>query len=278
MSMSSPNQKSMRLFSNGILILLGILFVLPLLWIVLSSFDATNTLTSQLPKVFTLGNYQKILTPGITFVPLFNSVLLSGGCALIAVICAILAAYPLSRYRMRITQPYLYGILFGTSLPITAMMVPVYSLFAQLNLIDSLAGTIFFMASSSLPIAIWMMKNFMDSVPVSLEEAAWVDGASSMGTLRKIVIPLMRPGIAVVFIYVFIQAWGNFFVPFVLLLSPGNQPASVSIFNFFGSNGSVAYGELAAYSLIYSVPVLALYVLIQRGLGGSSALAGAIKG
>ena len=278
MSMSSPNQKSMRLFSNGILILLGILFVLPLLWIVLSSFDATNTLTSQLPKVFTLGNYQKILTPGITFVPLFNSVLLSGGCALIAVICAILAAYPLSRYRMRITQPYLYGILFGTSLPITAMMVPVYSLFAQLNLIDSLAGTIFFMASSSLPIAIWMMKNFMDSVPVSLEEAAWVDGASSMGTLRKIVIPLMRPGIAVVFIYVFIQAWGTFFVPFVLLLSPGNQPASVSIFNFFGSNGSVAYGELAAYSLIYSVPVLALYVLIQRGLGGSSALAGAIKG
>jgi len=272
-SMSSPTGRTMRFLSNGTLIIIGVLFVLPLIWILLASFDANNTLAIEVPKVLTLSNFEKILTPQIAFVPL-----LAGGSALIAVVFAILAAYPLSRYRMRITGPYLYGILFGTSLPITAMMVPVYSLFVQLNLIDSLAGTMFFMASSSLPIAIWMMKNFIDSVPISLEEAAWVDGASSMTTLWRIVVPLMRPGIAVVFIYVFIQAWGNFFVPFVLLLSPQNQPAAVSIFNFFGSNGSIAYGQLAAYSLVYSVPVLALYVVIQRGLGGSSALAGAVKG
>ncbi len=277
-SMSSPTRRTMRFFSSTTLIVVGVLFALPLLWIILASFDAHNTLSIEIPKVITLSNFEKILTPNIAFLPLLNSLILSGGSALIAVAFAILAAYPLSRYHMRITQPYLYAILFGTSLPITAMMVPVYSLFVQLNLIDSLAGTTLFMASSSLPIAIWMMKNFIDSVPISLEEAAWVDGASSMSTLWRIVVPLMRPGIAVVFIYVFIQSWGNFFVPFVLLLSPQNQPASVSIFNFFGSNGSIAYGQLAAYSLIYSVPVLALYVLIQRGLGGSSALAGAVKG
>jgi multiple sugar transport system permease protein len=277
-SLSSPRRRWMKAFSNITLVIIGACFALPLLWLLLASFDAQPTLSVRIPTVLTLDNFRAVLTPSLTFLPLWNSVLLSGGAAILTVLVAVLAAYPLSRYRMRITKPFLYGILFGTCLPITAMMVPVYSLFVQLNLIDSLPGTIIFMAATSLPIAIWMLKNFMDSVPVSLEEAAWMDGASSMQTLARIVVPLMRPGIAVVFIFVFVQAWGNFFVPFVLLLSPGNQPAAVSIFNFFGSYGAVAYGQLAAYSLVYSLPVLGLYVLIQRGLGGSSALAGAVKG
>jgi multiple sugar transport system permease protein len=179
---------------------------------------------------------------------------------------------------MRVNKPFLYGVLFGTCLPITAMMVPVYSLFVAFNLIDSMAGTILFLAATSLPMAIYMTKSFMDSVPVTLEEAAWMDGASMMSTLTRIVVPLMRPGLAVVFIFVFIGAWGNFFVPFVLLLSPEKLPAAVSIFAFFGQYGSVAYGQLAAFSLVYSVPVIALYVLVSRALGGSSALAGAVKG
>lgn len=277
-SLSSPTRRWMKTFSNLALVLIGVCFALPLLWLLLASFDAQPTLSVRVPTVFTLANFQAVLTPSLTFLPLWNSVLLSGGCAILTVVVAVLAAYPLSRYRMRITRPFLYGILFGTCLPITAMMVPVYSLFVQLNLIDSLPGTIVFMAASSLPIAIWMLKNFMDSVPISLEEAAWMDGASSMTTLARVVVPLMRPGIAVVFIFVFVQAWGNFFVPFVLLLSPDHQPAAVSIFNFFGSFGAVAYGQLAAYSLVYSLPVLVLYVVVSRGLGGTSALAGAVKG
>jgi len=179
---------------------------------------------------------------------------------------------------MRINKPFLYGVLFGTCLPITAMMVPVYSLFVAFNLIDSVGGTVLFLAATSLPMAIFMMKNFMDNVPISLEEAAWVDGASMMKTLTRIVIPLMRPGLAVVFIFVFIGAWGNFFVPFILLLSPDKQPAAVSIFAFFGQYGSVAYGKLAAFSILYSVPVISLYVFVSRVLGGGSALAGAVKG
>lgn len=122
-----------------------------------------------------------------------------------------------------------------------------------------------------------MTKNFMDSVPVSLEEAAWVDGAGSMTALRRIVVPLMRQGIAVVFIFVFTQAWGNFFVPFVLLFSPDNQPAAVAIYSFFGTYGTVAYGRLAAFSILYSVPVLVLYLLVQRFSGGSFAMSGAVK-
>jgi multiple sugar transport system permease protein len=268
----------MKRASNAVLLLVALTFALPLIWLLLASFDTRATLSIKLPETFALQNFIDVLTPETAFIPLLNSTILAGGCAVITVVVAVLAAYPLSRYKMRVNKPFLYGVLFGTCLPITAMMVPVYALFVSFNLIDSLVGTTFFLAATSLPIAIYMTKNFMDSVPVSIEEAAWMDGASMLTTLTRIVIPLMRSGLAVVFIFVFIGAWGNFFVPFVLLLSPDKLPAAVSIFSFFGQYGSVAYGQLAAFSLLYSVPVISLYVFVSRVLGGSSAMAGAVKG
>jgi hypothetical protein len=175
-----------------VLIVIAICFAVPLAWLLLASFDPSATLSAKVPSQFTLDNFTAVLTPEISFVPLANSLIVSGGCALVTVVVAILAAYPLSRYRMRINKPFLYGILFGTGLPITAMMVPVYSLFVSLNLIDSIGGTVFFLAATSLPMAIWMAKNFMDSVPISLEEAAWTDGASMFSTLTRIVV---HPGL-----------------------------------------------------------------------------------
>lgn len=278
MGMTSPSRKVMKLASNGVLLLVTVAFALPLIWLLLASVDTRATLSIKLPETFSLQNFTDVMTPETAFIPLLNSLFLAGGCAVITVTVAVLAAYPLSRYKMRVNKPFLYGVLFGTCLPITAMMVPVYALFVAFNLIDSLPGTTLFLAATSLPIAIYMTKNFMDSVPVSLEEAAWMDGASMLTTLTRIVIPLMRPGLAVVFIFVFIGAWGNFFVPFVLLLSPDKLPAAVSIFSFFGQYGTVAYGQLAAFSLLYSLPVITLYVFVSRVLGGSSAMAGAIKG
>jgi multiple sugar transport system permease protein len=278
MGMTSPSRRAMKAASNGVLLLITVAFALPLVWLVLASVDTEAGLSIKVPDTFSLQNFTDVLTPETAFIPLLNSLYLAGGCALITVVVAVLAAYPLSRYRMRVNKPFLYGVLFGTCLPITAMMVPVYALFVAFNLIDSVAGTTLFLAATSLPIAIYMTKNFMDSVPVTLEEAAWMDGASMITTLTRIVIPLMRPGLAVVFIFVFIGAWGNFFVPFVLLLSPEKLPAAVSIFSFFGQYGSVAYGQLAAFSLLYSVPVITLYVFVSRVLGGSSAMAGAVKG
>ncbi|WP_428980280.1 carbohydrate ABC transporter permease [Isoptericola cucumis] len=277
-SMAAPGQRLTRVFANLVLVVVGLCFLLPLGWIVLASLDARATLVVDLPDEVTFANFTAVMTPEQTWVPLWNAFVLSAGAGLVTVLAAVLAAYPLSRYRMRFNKPFMYAVLFGTCLPITAMMVPVYSLFVRLNLLDSLPGTIFFMAATSLPMALWMTKNFMDSVPLSLEEAAWTDGASAMTTLRRIVLPLMRPGLAVVFIFVFIQAWGNFFVPFVLLLSPEKQPAAVSIFAFFGQYGSVAYGQLAAYSMLYSLPVIGLYVLVSRISGSGFSLAGAVKG
>lgn len=264
--------------ADVVLLLIGAGFLLPLLWLILASLDAEAGHELRIPAEAGADNFAAVLTPELLFRPLWNSVVLSGGTAAVTLVAAVLAAYPLSRYQSRFNRPFMYTVLFGTCLPITAIMVPVYGLFVQFELLDSMPATIFFMATTTLPMAIWMTKNFMDGVPASLEEAAWVDGATRMAALRTIVLPLMRQGLGVVFIFVFIQAWGNFFVPFVLLLSEARQPAAVSIFSFFGQHGAVAYGQLAAFSVLYSLPVLVLYVIVARGAGGSFALSGAVRG
>lgn len=267
-----------RLTADAALLLAAAAFALPLLWLLLASVNAEADLRVRAPSSFTAENFDAVLTDEITFTPMLNSLLLCGGATLLTVVCAALAAYPLSRHPSRFNRPYLLTILFTTCLPITAVMVPVYGLFVQVNLIDTMYGTGLFLATSQLPFSIWLMKNFMDGVPVVLEEAARTDGASNLQTLTRVVLPLMGPGLTVVTIYTFIQLWGNFFVPFMLILSPEQMPASVSIFTFFGNYGSVIYGQLAAFSILYSAPVLVLYVLIARRLGGGFALGGAVKG
>ena len=279
-SAKSPRSRrnSRRLAADVGLLAVAAAFVLPLAWVVLSSLDTEADLKVKVPDGITLDNYDAVLTPEITFTPLLNSLLLCGGGTILTVVCAALAAYPLSRFTSRLNRPFMLTILFATSLPITAIMVPVYALFVQVELIDTMQGTIFFFAASQLPFAIWLMKNFMDGVPKELEEAAWTDGASSFQSLLRIVLPLMGPGVAVVTVFSFVMMWGNFFVPFMLLLTPEQMPASVSINDFFGNKGTVVYGQLAAFSIIYSTPVILLYVLISRRLGSGFALGGAVKG
>ncbi|WP_406413905.1 carbohydrate ABC transporter permease [Streptomyces sp. NBC_01614] len=274
----SSRRTSHRLAADAGLLVVAAAFVLPLAWVLLSSLDTNANLQVKVPDGVTLDNFDAVLTPDITFTPLLNSLLLCGGGTALTVACAALAAYPLSRFRSRFNRPFLLTILFATSLPITAIMVPVYALFVQVNLIDTMEGTIFFFAASQLPFAIWLMKNFMDGVPKELEEAAWTDGASSLQSLARVVLPLMGPGVAVVTVFSFVMMWGNFFVPFMLLLTPDQMPAAVSINEFFGNRGTVVYGQLAAFSIIYSTPVILLYVLVARRLGGGFALSGAVKG
>lgn len=270
-------RRSVSVVVHLVLAVIALVFLAPLLWLLTAAFDADAALTAKVPEAFTLDNFAQVLSWEQSGRPLWNGLLMSGGAALISVVAAVLCAYPLSRYQLRFRRPFLYVVLFASGLPITAVMVPVYSMFVQLELVDSMLGTTLFLAATSLPIAIWMTKNFMDGVPVSLEEAAWVDGASAMQALRSIVLPLIAPGMGVVAIFTFITAWGNFFVPFILLLDPAKQPASVGVFTFFGQGGLIAYGQLAAYSILYTTPVVVLYLVVSRALGGAFALAGAIK-
>ncbi|HEX6453742.1 MAG TPA: carbohydrate ABC transporter permease [Trebonia sp.] len=276
--LTSPRKSAATAVTYLVLTVIGLLFLAPLVWLVLASLDGKATLAVEVPHPFTLVNFRQVLTGSTTLRPLLNGLILSGGASIVTMLASALAAYPLSRYQLRFKRPFLYVILFATGLPITAIMVPVYAVFVQLNLLDSMTATTLFLAATTLPIAIWLMKNFMDGVPIGLEEAAWTDGASAMQALRRIVFPLIVPGASVVGIFTFISTWGNFFIPFILLTSQGKMPASVTIYQFFSQYGEVAYGPLAAYSIIFTAPVVVLYVLVQRTLGGAFNLAGATKG
>ncbi|MFE2423038.1 carbohydrate ABC transporter permease [Streptomyces hokutonensis] len=267
-----------RVVINAVLLAVSALYVLPLVWMLLASVSDTNSFRLTMPSSLTLDNFDAVLNVDTTYRPMLNSLLLCGFGTAVTVVVSVLAAYPLSRYRSRVRRPFLYTILFSTGLPITAVMIPVYSMFVQVNLIDSMPATTLFLAASALPFGIWLMKNFMDGVPVVLEEAARIDGANTMQVLWRVVLPLMRPGVVVVTIFTFIGMWGNFFVPFILLLSPEKLPASVSVFTFLSAHDQTQYGQLSAFSLIYSMPVVLLYLLLSRKLGGGFALGGALKG
>ena len=263
--------------ADVVLLVVAAFFCIPLAWVVLASFDAEASLAVAWPAAPTLDNYAAVLDTETTFRPMWNSVVLCGGATVITVVCAVLAAYPLSRYRSRAGRPFMLTIVFATGLPITAIMIPVYALFVQVNLVDSMPAAVLFLATSALPYAIFLTKGFMDGVPIEIEEAAWTDGATMLRTLWEVVLPLMRPGVAVVAIFTLVQTWGNFFVPFMLLLSPDKLPAAVSLFTFSSQYGQVAYGQLAAFSIIYSLPVVVLYLLLGRRLGSGFAAAGGLK-
>lgn len=263
---------------NLVLLLIAACYLVPMLWLLLAAFDAGAGPSLSWPSPWTLGNFRAILTEDITYRPMGNGLILCGGATVLTLVCSVLAAYPLSRYRSRLKRPFLLTVLFMTGLPITAIMVPVYGLFVQVNLIDTFTGTILFMATTSLPISIWLAKNFMDAVPIELEEAAWTEGATAMQALRRVVLPLMWPGLAVVALFTFVGLWGNFFVPFVLLLDEKNFPASVSVYTFFGQYAEVVYGQLAAFSMLYALPAVLLYLVVSRRLGGAFTFGGGLKG
>ncbi|MGP9537027.1 carbohydrate ABC transporter permease [Brachybacterium sp. AOP43-C2-M15] len=273
-----PRERMVSTASAVAMVVIGIAFLIPLLWVVLASFDTEASLAIAWPESWSLGNYQAIWNAETTFRPLANSLILCGGATLLTMTAAVLCAYPLSRYRFAGKRPLLMTIIFSTGLPITAIMIPVYALFVQVNLIDSMFGAILFLGASGLPYAIFLTKGFMDSVPIEIEESAWTEGAGVYRTLWSVVLPLMNSGLAVATIFTFVGMWGNFFVPFMLLLSPENLPAAVTLYTFSSQYGQVAYGQLAAFSIFYSLPVVVLYLFLGRTLGQGFAAAGGVKG
>lgn len=259
-----------------VLTIIAIVFALPLSWVVLASFDKNASLAATIPN-FTGSNYIEVLTNTANLRSFANGLIMSFGVAILVVVFSILAAYPLSRFEMKHKKLFMLSMLFMTSLPITTVMVPVFKVFVSVNLYDNIFGIVLFMTASSLPYAIWMMKNFMDAVPVALEEAAWVDGTSRFRGILRVVLPLMLPGVFTIAIYTFSGCWGNFFVPFILLSSSSKYPASIMLYQFFGQH-SVAYGTLAAYSVVYAMPSIILYVIIQKWMSKGFGMDGANKG
>jgi multiple sugar transport system permease protein len=262
---------------NVVLVALGAAFVLPLLWMLFASVDTSPGWAIKLPHHLTTSHFHSVVARGglHSFV---NSLYLAGMTTVITTVVAALAAYPLSRRHIPLRRTFLFAILFAAGLPVTMLLVPVYQLYVKFGWLNSLFTTSLFLAATSLPFGIWLMKNFIDAVPGELEQAAELEGCGTFQKLVRVVVPLALPGISVTAIYTFINAWGAFLVPLVLDSNPNDQPGPITIYNFMGSHGFFDFGQLAAFSLMFSLPVIVLYLVMSRFFSGAFTFGGAIQG
>lgn len=267
--MINPLKQPMKLVLIPIVILIGLFFSAPLLWFIFAPFNATATLSVSIPEVFSLANFEEVLSNEIAMRGLLqNSVIIGLGTMIGTSMVAALAAYGLSRGRIPGRQVLTYVlILFSSVVTGTASMVPIFKLVFDLGLINTHTGVILVMIGGLLPSAIFIMQDFVDSVPRSYEEAAMVAGASPLQVFRDVTFPIMRPGILVVAIWVLVNAWGAFLIPFILLRDTNLLPAAVTFYQFYDQEGSPRITLIAAYAILYTVPVLLLYLLVNWRYG-----------
>lgn len=256
-----------RILFYLLIAILTVFFALPLLWLVLTPFNRHPSLSVSLPD-FTLANFQALLDNPYALPSLRNSVIISVGSMVLVVVLAALASYALSRVRIPGRDALLYTLLLLSSIVTgTAAMVPIFLLMFDLNLIDSQLGVVLVLAGGLLPAAIFILKDFMDSVPRSYEESARVFGAKPLQVLRHVVVPVARPGLATISVWALVNAWGNFLVPFILLRSPDKAPGAVVMYTFYTEGGQANLPVISAFSLVFSIPVVAMYLFVSRRYG-----------
>ncbi|GAA3817742.1 carbohydrate ABC transporter permease [Sphaerisporangium flaviroseum] len=245
----------------------GGFFALPLLWLATAPFDLHPTITTSVPE-FTLRNFRALLDNPYVLSSLGNSVLQAAASAALVVILAALAAYALSRVRIPGRDALLYVLLLLSSVVTgTAAMVPIFELATRLNLIDTHLGVVLTLSGGLLPAAIFILKDFMDGTPTSYEESARVFGASPLQILRHIVVPVIRPGLATIAVWSVASVWGSFLTPFILLRDPAKAPGAVILYTLYTEGGSPRLDLISTFSLLYSLPVVLMYVFVSRRYG-----------
>ncbi|GAA1793352.1 carbohydrate ABC transporter permease [Agromyces sp. NPDC057679] len=250
-----------------VLTIVGLLFALPLVWLVLAPFDATPSLSLQWPD-WTLDNFARLFQNPYAMRSIGNSLLLGIGTMIIVVVLGALAAYAMSRIRIPGRDGILYGLLLLSSIVTgTAAMVPTFQIITSLGLINTYTGVLLVLAGGILPTVIFILKDFMDSIPKSYEESARLYGAGPFRILRDVVVPIARPGLAFIAIWTIVQVWGNFLVPFILLRSPDLQPAAVLMYTFYTESGQADLRLISAFALLFSAPVLIIYFVVNRRYG-----------
>lgn len=261
--------RSLRAVLIPLVMLAAIFFVAPLLWFIFAPFNAEATLSLEIPKALSLQNFRDVLDNDVAMRGLLqNSVIIGLGTMIGTSLIAALTAYGLSRGRIPGRQVLTYVlILFSSVVTGTASMVPIFKLIFDLGLIDTHLGVILVMIGGLLPSAIFIMQDFVDSVPRSYEEAAMISGASPFQIFRDVTFPMMRPGVMVVAIWVLVNAWGAFLIPFILLRDPDKLPAAVTFYQFYDEEGSPQITLVAAYALFYTLPVILLYMLVNWRYG-----------
>jgi multiple sugar transport system permease protein len=254
-----------RILATTVALFLAVVWLLPLLWALDTSLKPEAETTAiplrWLPSEFTAEAYGKVLKTSDLLVWFFNSTVVSVTVTLLTLLLCSLAGFGFSRTRFRGRGVLFAVVLAGIMVPPQVLIIPLFSEMQSLNLVDTLPGII--LPQLVAPAMVFIMKKFYDAMPVELEEAARVDGASRLRIWWNIAVPLSRNALLAVGIFTFIHAWNNFLWPFVVTTDPENMTIPVGLATVQSSYG-VIYAQLMALALLGGLPLLVVFVLFQR--------------
>ncbi len=264
---------------HTVLWLLCLFAVAPLIWAISTSFKPqTEVYTNPglLPHHPTLANFAYVLSQTAFGRWFGNTILIAGATTLLSLVIATLAGYALSRYRFFGWSVYGNTLLLVQMFPGVMLAIPLFLIFSKLALVDSLWSLLITYMTFALAFSIWMLKGYFDGIPREIEEAALIDGASRLGVLWRIVLPLSGPGISTVAVFAFLLAWNEFFFAYLFLVSEQKYTLQMGLYTFI-KQFFTRWEYLMTASVLTTLPVLIFFFAIQRYLT-RGLIAGATKG
>lgn len=266
---------------NLVFIVICFIGLVPILYNLLLSISAgSGALTTDLtilPKAVSLENYRMIMTEKPFLRWFMNSVVLSVGTMLVAMGTSVTASYAFSRFRFRGRNGVLQILLLLNAFPQILTMFALFRLFKLLNLLDSHIGLIFIYAGSMCIFSIWNMKGYFDSIPIEIEEASKIDGASNFQLIARIILPLARPAIIVTAVMVLIFVWNEYLFATTFMLKESSYSLAGGLYQLQANDYSRSWPLFSAAAMLVSVPILVIFFCIQKYMV-SGLTAGGVKG
>lgn len=268
-----------RLVQVEIPVLLIVLFALaPYAWMVITSFKPNEEIAqwpvAYWPSEGTLQHYRDLLARTTFAGNLLNSFIVAVGAVTVGLLVSVPAAYAFSRFRFRGRRFLMVQFLVVNMFPIVLIIIPLFVLMRTLGLLDTFLGVIAGHSTFAIPFSIWMMTSYMNAIPPELDEAAIMDGASRLQTIRLVILPIVMPGIVTTGIYIFVTSWNEYL--FAMMLSGQNVRTVTVALQLFIGEFTVQWGLLTAGGTLVAIPVTILFLLVQRRLVGGLT-AGAVK-
>ena len=253
----------------------------PLLWLLSASFKSSGELNSLavnlVPAAWDFSNYSSALERQNLLPAAGNSLMVSIATMVITVLLSMPMAYALARLKGRLRAAGTVWILTSQVFPSILIIIPLFLVLRSINLNDTLLGLILVYVTFTLPFTLWMLQGYVAAIPVELEEAGEMDGASRITILRTIILPLLAPGLVATAMFTFVSAWNEFFLALGLLQSPELYTLPIALRSFLGAEGQTQLGPLAAGAILATIPSLIIFTILQKKLTGGM-LAGAVKG